>query len=329
MGMLVDGKWHDVWYSTKETGGRFQRDASRFRNWVTPDGAAGPSGEDGFKAEPGRYPLYVSYACPWAHRTLILRTLKKLEDVISFSVVHHFMGENGWTFLAEDGATGDALYGSDFLHQIYTRADPAYSGRVTVPVLWDKQRQTIVSNESAEIIRMLNSAFDEWGDATRDFYPKPLRAGIDAVNELVYPAINNGVYRAGFATTQAAYEEAFDELFAALDEMELRLSRGRYLLGDRMTEADWRLFTTLVRFDPVYVGHFKCNLRRIADYPNLSNYLRDLYQTPGVAETVNMHHIKSHYYGSHATINPTRIVPKGPDLDYSAPHDRDRFRNAA
>lgn len=329
MGMLVDGKWHDVWYSTKETGGRFQRDASRFRNWVTPDGAAGPSGEDGFKAEPGRYHLYVSYACPWAHRTLILRTLKKLEDVISFSVVHHFMGENGWTFLAEDGATGDALYGSDFLHQIYTRADPAYSGRVTVPVLWDKQRQTIVSNESAEIIRMLNSAFDEWGDATRDFYPKPLRAGIDAVNELVYPAINNGVYRAGFATTQAAYEEAFDELFAALDEMELRLSRGRYLLGDRMTEADWRLFTTLVRFDPVYVGHFKCNLRRIADYPNLSNYLRDLYQTPGVAETVNMHHIKSHYYGSHATINPTRIVPKGPDLDYSAPHDRDRFRNAA
>jgi putative glutathione S-transferase len=329
MGMLVDGKWHDVWYSTKETGGRFQRDASRFRNWVTPDGAAGPSGEDGFKAEPGRYHLYVSYACPWAHRTLILRTLKKLEDVISFSVVHHFMGENGWTFLAEDGATGDALYGSDFLHQIYTRANPAYSGRVTVPVLWDKQRQTIVSNESAEIIRMLNSAFDEWGDATRDFYPKPLRAGIDAVNELVYPAINNGVYRAGFATTQAAYEEAFDELFAALDEMELRLSRGRYLLGDRMTEADWRLFTTLVRFDPVYVGHFKCNLRRIADYPNLSNYLRDLYQTPGVAETVNMHHIKSHYYGSHATINPTRIVPKGPDLDYSAPHDRDRFRNAA
>ena len=329
MGMLVDGKWHDVWYSTKETGGRFQRDASRFRNWVTPDGAAGPSGEDGFKAEPGRYHLYVSYACPWAHRTLILRTLKKLEDVISFSVVHHFMGENGWTFLAEDGATGDALYGSDFLHQIYTRADPAYSGRVTVPVLWDKQRQTIVSNESAEIIRMLNSAFDEWGDATRDFYPKPLRAGIDAVNELVYPAINNGVYRAGFATTQAAYEEAFDALFAALDEMELRLSRGRYLLGDRMTEADWRLFTTLVRFDPVYVGHFKCNLRRIADYPNLSNYLRDLYQTPGVAETVNMHHIKSHYYGSHATINPTRIVPKGPDLDYSAPHDRDRFRNAA
>ena len=329
MGMLVYGKWHDVWYSTKETGGRFQRDASRFRNWVTPDGAAGPSGEDGFKAEPGRYHLYVSYACPWAHRTLILRTLKKLEDVISFSVVHHFMGENGWTFLAEDGATGDALYGSDFLHQIYTRANPAYSGRVTVPVLWDKQRQTIVSNESAEIIRMLNSAFDEWGDATRDFYPKPLRAGIDAVNELVYPAINNGVYRAGFATTQAAYEEAFDELFAALDEMELRLSRGRYLLGDRMTEADWRLFTTLVRFDPVYVGHFKCNLRRIADYPNLSNYQRDLYQTPGVAETVNMHHIKSHYYGSHATINPTRIVPKGPDLDYSAPHDRDRFRNAA
>ena len=329
MGMLVDGKWHDVWYSTKETGGRFQRDASRFRNWVTPDGAAGPSGEDGFKAEPGRYHLYVSYACPWAHRTLILRTLKKLEDVISFSVVHHFMGENGWTFLAEDGATGDALYGSDFLHQIYTRANPAYSGRVTVPVLWDKQRQTIVSNESAEIIRMLNSAFDEWGDASVDFHSEGLRDEIERLNAFIYPSINNGVYRAGFATTQAAYEEAFEELFRALARVEEILDRRRYLAGDRITEADWRLFTTLVRFDPVYHGHFKCNLHRIADYPNLSNYLRELYQVPGVAETVNLHHIKHHYYGSHRTVNPTGIVPVGPEIDYALPHDRGRMKKAA
>jgi putative glutathione S-transferase len=329
MGKLVDGKWHDVWYSTKETGGKFQRSESQFRNWVTADGSAGPSGGDGFKAESGRYHLYVSYACPWAHRTLIFRALKKLQDVISVSVVHHFMGENGWTFLAEDGATGDTLYHLDFLHQIYTKADPSYSGRVTVPVLWDKQRETIVSNESSEIIRMLNSAFDEWGDASLDFYPKARRGEIDALNAFVYPAINNGVYRAGFATTQEAYEEAFDELFSALDSIEDKLSRHRYLTGERPTEADWRLFTTLVRFDPVYVGHFKCNLRRIADYPNLSNYTRDLYQTGGVAETVNLHHIKMHYYGSHDTINPTRIVPKGPEVDYTAAHDRNRFQHAA
>lgn len=328
MGLLVDGKWHDKWYSTAETGGKFVRSESRFRNWVTRDGSAGPSGEAGFKAEPGRYHLYVSYACPWAHRTLIFRALKKLGDAISVSVVHHFMGADGWTFLADDGATGDTLYGLDFLHQIYAKADPEYSGRVTVPVLWDRQRQTIVSNESSEIIRMLNSALDEWGDASLDFYPEALRTEIDAINAVIYPSVNNGVYRAGFATTQAAYEEAFRELFATLDTLEERLGRQRYLVGDRLTEADWRLFTTLVRFDPVYVGHFKCNLRRIADYPNMSNYLRDLYQIPGVAETVNIRHIKAHYYGSHLNINPTGIVPLGPELAYSAPHDRGRFAGA-
>ena len=329
MGLLVDGKWQDRWYDTKESGGRFVRGQSQWRDWVTADGKPAEGRMRGFKAEPGRYHLYVSLACPWAHRTLILRKLKKLEDAISVSVVHHYMGENGWTFLEEDGATGDTLYGCDFLHQIYTKADPAYSGRVTVPVLWDKRTQTIVNNESSEIIRMLNSAFDEWGDASVDFYPEPLRQEIDAINAMVYPAINNGVYRAGFATTQAAYEEAFGELFSALDRMEERLSGQRYLVGNQSTEADWRLFTTLVRFDPVYVGHFKCNLRRIADYPNLSNYLRDLYQTPGVAGTVNLHHIKAHYYGSHDTINPTLIVPVGPEVDFDAPHDRGRFGKAA
>ncbi len=329
MGLLVDGIWQDSWYDTKKSGGRFERSKSQFRDWVTRDGAPAEGRERGFKAEPGRYHLYVSLACPWAHRTLIFRKLKKLEDVISVSVVHHFMGEHGWTFLAEDGATGDDLYGFDYLHQIYTKADPNYSGRVTVPVLWDKQTETIVSNESADIIRMFNEAFDEWGDASLDFYPKALRSEIDAVNDRVYDAVNNGVYKSGFATTQDAYEEAFDALFSELDSLEDRLSRQRYLAGDRMTEADWRLFTTLVRFDAVYVGHFKCNLRRIADYPNLSNYLRELYQVPGVAETVDMVHIKHHYYGSHETINPTRIVPKGPALDFDAAHDRDRFRKAA
>ena len=329
MGLLVEGKWQDRWYDTKESGGRFVRGQSQWRDWVTPDGKPAQGRTRGFKAEPGRYHLYVSLACPWAHRTLIFRKLKKLEDVISVSVVHPFMGENGWTFQKQDGATGDTLYGLDFLHRIYTKADPAYSGRVTVPVLWDKQGQTIVSNESSEIIRMLNSAFDEWGDASVDLYPRALRAEIDALNEAIYPTVNNGVYRAGFAATQEAYEEAFRELFSALDGLEERLSRQRYLTGGRVTEADWRLFTTLVRFDPVYVGHFKCNLRRIADYPNLSNYLRDLYQVPGVAETVNLDHIKQHYYRSHPTINPTRIVPLGPELDFDAPHDRDRFRKAA
>jgi len=325
MGLLVDGNWADRWYDTESTGGKFVRSEAQWRDWVTVDGRPAEGRTRGFKAEPGRYHLYVSLACPWAHRTLILRKLKRLEDVISVSVVHHYMGKDGWTFLAKDGATGDQLYGLDFLHQIYTKADPHYSGRVTVPVLWNKQEQTIVSNESSEIIRMLNSAFDAWGDASLDFYPEPLRDEIDAINALVYPAINNGVYRAGFASEQKAYEEAFGELFAALDSIEQRLASQRYLVGPEMTEADWRLFTTLVRFDPVYVGHFKCNLRRIADYPNLSNYLRDLYQVPGVSGTVDFHHIKSHYYGSHKTINPTGIVPVGPALDYDAPHDRDRF----
>ncbi|QIA22188.1 glutathione S-transferase family protein [Mesorhizobium sp. AA22] len=329
MGLLVGGKWQDSGYDTKGSDGEFVRAQSQWRDWVTVDGTPAEGRKRGLKAEPGRYHLYVSLACPWAHRTLIIRALKKLEDVISVSVVHHFMGANGWTFLAEDGATGDTLYGFDFLHQIYTKADHAYSGRVTVPVLWDRREQTIVSNESSEIIRMLNSVFDKWGDASLDFYPKALRGEIDAVNALVYPSVNNGVYRAGFATTQTAYEKAFGELFSALDQLEDRLSRRRYLVGDRITEADWRLFTTLVRFDPVYVGHFKCNLRRIADYPNLSNYLRDLYQVPGVAGTVSLYHIKAHYYGSHEALNPTHIVPVGPELDYAAPHDRNRFRKAA
>ena len=329
MGMLVDGVWQDVQRDKKKTGGRFQRADTQWRDWVTRDGQPAEGRERGFKAEPGRYHLYVALACPWAHRTMIFRKLKKLEDVISASVVHHFMGKDGWTFVAEDGATGDDLYGKDFLHQIYTRADPAYSGRVSVPVLWDRKQETIVSNESSEIIRMLNSAFDEWGDASLDFYPERLRREIDAVNDLVYAAINNGVYRSGFATTQEAYEEAFGELFDALDTMEDRLARHRYLVGDTLTEADWRLFTTLVRFDAVYYSHFKCNLRRIADYPNLSNYLRELYQTPGVAGTVNMHNIKAHYYGSHESINPTRIIPVGPELDFDAPHDRDRLKAAA
>lgn len=328
MGLLVDGKWHDRWYDTSSSG-RFERSQSQWRDWITVDGKPAEGRSRGFKAEPNRYHLYVSLACPWAHRTLIFRVLKKLEKAISVSIVHHLMLENGWTFLPEDGATGDTLYGLDFLHQIYTKADPAYSGRVTVPVLWDRKEQTIVSNESSEIIRMLNSAFDEWGDSTVDFYPQALRAEIDAVNEEVYGAVNNGVYRAGFATSQAAYEEAFADLFATLDRLETRLSRQRYLVGDRLTEADWRLFTTLVRFDPVYVGHFKCNLRRIGDYPNLSNYLRDLYQVPGVAQTVDMHHIKAHYYASHRNINPTGIVPVGPEMDHLAPHDRARFKKAA
>ncbi|MEL4070314.1 glutathione S-transferase family protein [Ochrobactrum sp. GPK 3] len=325
MGLLVDGKWQDVWYDTKSTKGRFERSKSQFRNWITADGSAGPTGEGGFKAEPGRYHLYVSYACPWAHRTLIFRALKKLEEVISVSVVDFLMVEEGWTFYGTTGSTGDDLYGSKRLYEIYTRADPNYSGRVTVPVLWDKQRQTIVSNESSEIIRMLNTAFNEFGDASLDFYPEALAAEIDALNDFIYPNINNGVYRAGFATEQDAYEEAFKQLFAALDTLEDRLSRQRYLTGSSLAEADWRLFTTLLRFDPVYVGHFKCNLRRIADYPNLWNYTRELYQVPGVASTVNMEHIKGHYYRSHKTINPTGVVPMGPEIDFAVPHDRDRF----
>jgi putative glutathione S-transferase len=320
MGRLIEGRWSDEWYDTKSTGGRFVRQDSAFRDRVAADGSTA------FAPEAGRYHLYVSLACPWAHRTLIFRVLERLEDAITFSVVHPHMGKDGWTFANPDGTpgvTGDPLLGKEHLHQIYTEADPTYTGRVTVPVLWDRERRTIVNNESAEIIRMLNSEFDALGDASVDLYPEPLRAEIDATNEFVYPNVNNGVYRCGFATTQEAYEEAFAGLFSALDDLDARLGERRWLVGDRPTEADWRLFTTLVRFDAVYVGHFKCNLRRIADYPNLSGYLRDLYQTPGVAGTVDFEHIKRHYYQSHPKINPTGVVPVGPQLDLDRPHGRE------
>ncbi|CAH0341461.1 glutathione S-transferase family protein [Rhizobium sp. CECT 9324] len=325
MGMLVDGVWNDVWYDTKATSGHFKRGASTFRNWVTADGSAGPTGDGGFKAEAGRYHLYVSYACPWAHRTLIFRKLKKLEDLITVSVVDPLMLSNGWEFHDRDGATVDHLFGSDFLWQVYTRADTKFSGRVTVPVLWDKQTNTIVSNESADIIRMFNSAFDHLTGSTLDLHPSDLHVEIDTVNARVYDNVNNGVYKSGFATTQEAYESAVHPLFETLDWLEQRLTGQRYLFGNRMTEADWRLFTTLVRFDPVYVGHFKCNIRRIADYPALYGYLRDLYQTPGVAETVEMRHIKHHYYRSHLMINPTGVVPVGPELDLEKSHDREKL----
>ena len=323
MGLLVDGEWRDQWYDTKATGGRFKRDISRFRNWVTADGRAGPTGASGFEARPDRYHLYVSYACPWAHRTLIFRKLKGLEDMIPVSVVHWYMVENGWTFADGDGVVPDPIHDADYMYQVYQAADASYTGRVTVPVLWDKEKQTIVSNESADIIRMLNSAFDGIGATEGDYYPEPLREEIDEINARVYSTVNNGVYKAGFATSQEAYEEAVEPLFESLEWLDGRLSTQRYLLGDRITEADWRLFTTLLRFDPVYVGHFKCNRRRIVDFENLWPYVRDLYQVPGVADTVHMDHIKSHYYGSHDTINPTRIVPVGPDIDYSEPHGRD------
>ena len=326
MGLLVDGVWRDDSAdSTRFHDGRFNRPTTKFRNWVTPDGRPGPSGGGGFAAEAGRYHLYVSLACPWAHRTIIYRRLKGLESVISMSGTSWHMAEQGWTFDTNEGSTGDAINGAQKLQEIYLRAEPKYTGRVSVPVLWDKQRNTIVSNESSEIIRMLNSAFDALTNAHVDFYPAELRPAIDRINELVYPNINNGVYRSGFATTQAAYEEAFRNVFGALDEIEAILSRQRYVAGDRATEADWRLFPTLIRFDAVYYSHFKCNLRRIADYPNLSNYLRDLYQVPGVADTVSIEHIKKHYYMSQRKVNPTGIVPLGPELDFSAPHDRGRF----
>jgi glutathionyl-hydroquinone reductase len=329
MGLLIDGQWHDRWYDTKSTGGRFERQQSSFRNWVTADGSPGPSGEGGFPAESGRYHLYVSYACPWAHRTLIFRKLKGLEDHIDVSVVHPLMKGDGWTFATDfPGATGDLLLGKRFLREIYQAADPQATTRVTVPVLWDKQRRTIVSNESAEIIRMLNSAFDRLTGNRLDFYPAALRDRIDAVNEAVYDNVNNGVYKAGFATTQEAYDEAVTALFDELDRLDERLSRQRYLAGDRVTEADWRLFTTLARFDPVYVGHFKCNLRRLMDYAHLWPYARELYQWPGVADTVRFDHIKFHYHASHETVNPHGVVPKGPLVDFAAPHGRERLKAA-
>jgi len=326
MGLLIDGVWHDRWYETKSSGGKFVRSESQFRNWITPDGRPGPSGSGGFEAEAGRYHLYVSLACPWAHRTLIMRTLKGLEEVISVSVVDALMLEQGWTFNNPDASapagTGDTLYGLEYLHQVYSKAQPDYTGRVTVPVLWDKKQQTIVNNESSEIIRMLNSAFDHLGTKAGDYYPKALQSEIDAVNGWIYPNINNGVYRAGFATSQAAYDEAVEVLFAALDKAEERLSQQRYLAGDRITEADIRLFTTLVRFDPVYVSHFKCDRKMIAEYPALRGYLRELYQLPGVAETTNMEHIRHHYFASHLMINPTGIIPVGPEFDLLVPHGR-------
>ncbi|GAB3250826.1 glutathione S-transferase family protein [Chitinimonas naiadis] len=322
MGLLVEGQWRDVWYETASNGGRFIRKDAAFRNWVTSDGSPGPSGIGGFKAEAGRYHLYVSLACPWAHRTLILRALKGLEDMISVSVVHWLMLDQGWTFAEGPGVVADTVNHAQVLHQVYTAAEPRYTGRVTVPILWDKQRGTIVSNESSEIIRMLNSAFDKIGALPGDYYPAPLRSEIDAINALVYDTVNNGVYKAGFATTPAAYEEALKPLFSTLDWLEERLCTQRYLAGTQLTEADIRLFTTLVRFDAVYVGHFKCNLRRIADYPNLSAYMRDIYQLPGIAATVDMQHIKRHYYESHRSINPTGIVPLGPLLDFETAHGR-------
>ncbi len=318
MGLLQNGQWVDQWYDTKNSGGEFRRQDSRFRNWVTADGSAGPTGSEGFKAGPGRYHLYVSLACPWAHRTLIFRQLKSLQDYIDVTVVEPLMLSNGWELK-------DDQYGFNYLYQLYLKASPDYEGRVTVPVLWDKQTQSIVSNESADIIRMLNSAFNGLTGNDNDYYPANLRTQIDAINEKVYGSINNGVYRAGFATTQAAYEEAYHQLFAALDWVEQILNRQRYLAGTVLTEADWRLFTTLIRFDAVYYGHFKTNRQRLVDYPAISNHLRELFQFPGIAQTVNFEHIKQHYYRSHDTINPTRVVPLGPDLDFTLPHDRDRF----
>lgn len=321
MGLLVNGQWHDQWYETKTSGGAFQREAAQLRNWVTSDGEAG------FQAESGRYHLYVSLACPWAHRTLIFRKLKQLEAHISVSVVAPDMLDQGWSFAQQvddpaKGSTGDMLFNLDYMHQIYTRHKSDYSGRVTVPVLWDKQQNRIVSNESSEIIRMFNSAFNDITGDTQDFYPVTLRSKIDELNELIYNSINNGVYRCGFATTQEAYESAYQQLFAALDQVEDILSKQRYLAGNQITEADWRLFTTLIRFDAVYHGHFKTNRQRLEDYPHISNYVRELYQWPGVSETVDFYHIKRHYYFSHTMINPTQVVPLGPDINYFSPHNR-------
>ncbi|MDR5652835.1 glutathione S-transferase family protein [Ruixingdingia sedimenti] len=323
MGQLVNGIWDPSWYDTKSTGGRFERTVTRFRNWITPDGAPGPSGTGGFAAESGRYHLYVSYACPWAHRTLIFRALKGLAPHIGVSVVHPDMLADGWTFAGDfPGATGDRLHGLPFLRDLYTRAVPDVSGRVTVPVLWDTASGAIVSNESSEIIRMFNSAFDGLTGNTADFWPEPLRAAIEAVNDRIYPGFNNGVYRAGFATTQDAYDTAVQEVFDTLDWLEDLLTRQPFLAGERVTEADWRLFTTLVRFDMVYHLHFKCNRRRLIDYPALWAYTRQLYQWPGVAATVKMDHIVRHYHYSHDTINPNRIIPINPVLDFTAPHGR-------
>ena len=323
MGQLVDGVWHDVWYDTGKSGGAFERSTSSFRNWITADGSPGPSGIGGFKAESGRYHLYVSYACPWAHRTMIFRQIKELADHISFDVVHPDMLSDGWTFATDDaGATGDRQFGLPFLRDIYLRAYPNISGRVTVPILWDKQQNTIVSNESSEIIRMFNSAFNGLTGNDLDFYPPALQADIEPINGRIYDTFNNGVYRCGFSTTQAAYNAAVVPLFETLDWLEDHLASNRYLMGHQLTEADWRLFPTLARFDSVYHLHFKCNQKRIIDYPNLWAYTRELYQYDGISDTVNMQHTIRHYHYSHDTINPNRIIPINPILDWHLPHGR-------
>lgn len=325
MGQLVDGVWHDTWYETKSTGGHFKRSESAFRNWVTPDGTPGITGNGGFPAQSGRYHLYVSLACPWAHRTLLMRQLKGLDDHIAVSVVHPLMLDHGWTFGTDfEGATGDSLYQHEFLYQLYLHAKPDYSGRVTVPVLWDTEQHTIVSNESADIIRMLNSAFDGVGATAGDYYPEALRTQIDELNGWIYDKVNNGVYKAGFATSQSAYDESATTVFAALSDLETILAKQRYLTGEQLTEADLRLWTTLIRFDPVYHTHFKCDKYRLSDYPNLFGFLRDIYQMPGIADTVDMAHIRHHYYRSHGTINPHGVISLGPEQDLNQPHQRDK-----
>lgn len=317
MGLLVDGEWHDKWYDTEESGGRFIRSDSQFRNWITKDGSSGPTGDGGFKAEPNRYHLYISYACPWASRAIIMRSLKGLEDIISVSVVNPLMAEHGWTFEDGPGVVPDPVIDANYMHEIYTKEDPGYSGRVTVPVLWDLKQDTIVNNESADIMRMFNSAFEGLGSSDYDYAPDELLDAIDEVNDEIYDTVNNGVYKTGFATEQEVYEEEVTKLFDELDKLEEHLETNEFLVGDQITEADWRLFTTLVRFDPVYFGHFKCNLKRLVDYENLWRYTRELYNWPGIKKTVNFDHIKEHYYKSHDMINPNGIVPKGPEIDWS------------
>ncbi|RVT87321.1 glutathione S-transferase family protein [Rhodobacteraceae bacterium CCMM004] len=329
MGQLIDGIWHDDWYDTSKSGGKFVRSTAKFRNWITADGSAGPSGESGFEAAPGRYHLYVSYACPWANRALFFRALKGLEDMIDVSVVHPDMLGEGWEFRDDfDGATGDRVYGLPYARDLYIKADPKVSGRVTVPILWDRQRETIVSNESAEIIRMFNAAFDHLTGNTDDYWPEELRDEIEPINARIYDTLNNGVYKSGFATTQEAYDSAVTALFDTLDWLESLLGERRYLLGDRVTEADWRLFSTLVRFDLVYHTHFKCNRAFVREHPNLWGYTRELYQWPGIAETVHFDHIVRHYHYSHDTVNPHRIIPINPVLDWTAPHGREGLKAA-
>ncbi len=317
MGFLINGEWHDKWRDTEAKDGSFVRPDAKIRNWITATGEPGPSGDGGFKAEAGRYHLYIAHSCPWAHRTVIFRRLKGLEDMISVSIVNAITAANGWTFEEGHGVVPDPEFDANYLYEIYQRSDPEYTGLVTVPTLWDKSQKKLVSNESSEIIRMFNYAFNDVGALEGDYYPKELRAEIDEVNELVYPAINNGVYRVGFATSQQAYDEAYEKLFDALDQLEYRLASQNYLVGGQLTEADWRLFTTLVRFDYVYHGAFRCNKRRIIDYPNLWRFVRKLYQMPGITDTIDVWSIKAHYYASDKLRKLTRIVPLGPDIDFS------------